>query len=140
MKIFIFRDIAGILLIYALYATVTVLMYGPDSFTESAPPVWPIVMLACSLAGTLFWYLLGEWVIRPNASGTAWYGTWFALLALILGCACYVAYMELSETPADWNPWLHFLGGAGAYYFSTVLFSPLFGKYHIWPARLVRKW
>jgi hypothetical protein len=134
----IFRDLAGILLIYAVYAAVTVLLYDLDSFFTDSPPIWPIVMLLCSLIGMLIWYALGEWVIRPNAPSTTWYGTWFLLLALILGCACYVTFEEF-KLP-DSYPWLHFLGGVGAYYLSSVLFSPLFAKYRLWPSRLIRKW
>jgi len=134
----IFRDLAGILLIYALYAAVTVLLYDVDSFLNGEPPIWPVVMWLGSLIGMLLWYVLGEWVIRPNASSTTWYGTWFLLLALIVGCACFVTYKELLSP--DSYPWLHFLGGMGAYYLSSVFFSPLFAKYLIWPSRIVRKW
>lgn len=141
MKIHYLRDFAGFLLIYALYAAVIVLMYGGiDIFMDDAPPMWPIWMLVGSLSATLVWYFLGEFVIRPNAPNITWYSTWFALVALILGWACFVAYNEFVEAPAQWNPYLHFIGGFFAFYISTVLFSPTFSKYRIWPARIVRKW
>jgi len=140
MKIRIFRDLAGIFLIYALYAVLTVWLYDMDLSAWQPADIWPIDMLAGSLLGMLLWYVLGEWVIRPHASATTWYGTWFALLALILGWACFVFIMESQDTSANPNPWLHFLGGAGFFYLASVLFSPLFAKYLIWPAVIVRKW
>jgi len=139
MKASVLRDIGGILLIYAVYAVAIVLAYDIDL---SDP--WPFIMLLCSLGGMLLWYILGEWVIRPNAAGKVWCGTWFILLALIVGCACYVWFMEEADKAfidlAEGNWWLHFAGGAGAYYVSSVLFSPTFAKYLIWPARIIRKW
>lgn len=139
MKGFLFRDAAGILLLYALYAAITVLLYGVNSFTSDEPTVWPLLMLAGSLVGIALWYVLGEWVIRPNASDTTWYGTWVALLALVILWACYVSYREMKDTPANSYYLLHFVGGIGAYYVASVLFSPPFAKFLIWPARFVRK-
>lgn len=136
-----FRDFAGIFLIYALYATVMVWLYDPESFLGDDPPMWPIYMWIGSFALTLLWYVLGEWVIRPHAVNLTWYSTWFGLLALVFCSACLVSLMEAGDSSQKLTPYpmLHFVGGIGAYYLSSVLFSPLFGKYKIWPAGLVRK-
>lgn len=139
----ILRDIVAILLIYAVYAVITIFVYGGpetfslESFHSDKPPVWPASMLAVSLAMMLLWYVLGEWVIRPNASAATWYAAWSAGLLVILIAATVATFVEVAD---DASPWLHFLGGIGTYYLASVLFSPEFAKYRIWPARLIRRW
>lgn len=138
----VITDIVGILLVYILYAMVIVLIYDPESFLGDDWPIWPVFMWCCSLAATLLWYLIGELVIRPSASPAVWLGVWFLLLAVVVLCAGTASYFEwVEQTDASiFCPELHFSGGIGAYYLSGVLFSPLLGKYMIWPAQYVRKW
>jgi hypothetical protein len=136
MKTALLRDFVGILLVYAIYAMVTVWLYDPEQFLGDDPPLWPIWMWAGSLLCMLLWYVLGEWVIRPNAHSLTWLAAWFGLLGLVLILAVVVSFLE--NTDSYW--WLHFAGGVGAYYVSSVLFSPLFAEYRIWPAKLLRRW
>ena len=137
-------DLAGILIVYSVYAVNTVLIYGLDRFTGDELARLPLEMLCISLGCTLLWYALGEWVIRPTAPSGTWYAVWFLLLAIIVGAAAYITFAEgreaLVHSDAEAHPWLHFVGGVGYYYVASVLFSPTFAKFRIWPARHVRKW
>ncbi len=129
-------DTALTLLVYAIYLVAIVVMYDPQSFLGDAPPLWPIWMWLGSLCMTILWYVLGEWVIRPNAPGISWIGTWICLFVFVLVLAGIVTWLEGMDTYL----WVHVLGGCGSFYFASVLASPLFAKYRIWPASLIRKW
>lgn len=139
-----FIDLAGILIVYSVYAVNTVLVYGLYRFTGDELARWPLIMLAVSLGCALIWYALGEWVVRPTAPSGTWYATWAVLLAVIIGTAAWISFAETREallhSDAESHPWLHFLGGAGYFYLASVLFSPTFAKFRIWPAKLIRSW
>ena len=138
----VFRDFALILLLYAIYAVVIVVVYDWQSFTGDDPPMWPIYGWVGSLAAILIWYVMAEWVVRPNAGNGTFRVLWFVLLAAVICCEAFVAWMELTEESGQSNayPWLHVVGGIGTYYVASVLFSPLYAKYAIWPASRIRRW
>lgn len=137
-------DVAGILAIYILYLIATVMLYGVERFSGDAIETLPLVMVGVSLACTLCWYALGEWVIRPFASAGTWYAVWALLLMIVVATASYVSFREgvlanlPGHTDAETFTWLHFVGGIGSYYLSSVFFSPTFAKFRIWPASHVR--
>lgn len=135
-------DMFGIFVLYAIYAGVVVLLYDLDTTVFDDWPLWPLLVWCGSLGATMFWYLLGTFVIRPNSPPMTWHWVWLALILVVFVCASVATYMELtsSATTSAFYPELHFGGGLGVFYLSSVLFSPLLGKYVIWPARLVRKW
>jgi hypothetical protein len=129
-------DIAGIFTIYGVYAGVAYLIFGPDPDDMMKYGQWALVMIGVSLLCTLVWYALGEWGIKPFAPRSTWMAAWFLLLATTLVTAAVVTFLD-KDNPV---PWLNFLGGFGAYYFASVLFSPAGAKYLIWPAKLIRTW
>lgn len=136
-----FKNITGALVVYALYLIAIVLCYGLDAFTSGEVPVWAIVVLCSSLAAFLLWYVLGEWVIWPDAPKAKWLVTWWLLFIAVGVVAAVVCFREaIDQTQnADSYPALHLCGGLGAFYIASVLFSPDFARHRIWPAGLIHK-
>ena len=145
-------DLLFVVLLYAAYAAVIVVLYGPERFTGDTFESLPLVMLGISLACTVLWYVLGQWLLRPNASAGTWYAWWAVLLVVVVAAASYISFHEsaianmavpagqTANTDAEAIPLLHFLGGVGCFYLATVLFSPIVTRFRIWPARHVRRW
>ena len=135
------KNVTGALGVYALYLIAMVLCYGLDAFTGGEVPVWAIGVLCSSLAAFLLWYVLGEWVIRPNAPDGTWLVTWWLLFIAVGVIAAVVCFLEATAQTqsSDSYPALHFIGGLGAFYICSVFFSPDFARHRIWPARRIHK-
>lgn len=138
----VFRDFTLIILLYVLYAIAIVFVYDLQSFTGDDPPMWPVYGCLGSLAIMFVWYALAEWVVRPNAGIRTFRILWFVLLAAVCCFEAFVAWMEFSDESGQSNayPWLHLVFGIGMYYLASVLFSPSYAKYAIWPASRFRRW
>ena len=131
-------NLTGAVGVYVLYLIVLVLCYGLDVFTQGGElPVWAITVLCSSLAAFLLWYVLADFVIRPNASDAAWLVTWFLLLFAVAIVVAVAIFKEMSGSESYW--WLHLFFGLGAYWISSVFFSPEFARHRIWPSRYLHK-
>ncbi len=138
----VLTEVVGILFIYAIYAIAVVLFYDVDISAPENWPIWPLVVWAGSFLAMAIWYVLASVVIAPQQPLRVWAGVWLLLLSLVIIGAAAATYVEdfYQTDTFQPNPWLHFVGGVGAYYLASLLFSPLFAKYVVWPARFVRKW
>jgi hypothetical protein len=102
------------------------------------------IMLGVSLVSYLIWYVLGEYVVRPNASGSTWYLLWFVLLILILGSAgltTYLSQVDMGDTKnytPEYVATFYFASSVLLFYIVSVFFSPTHAKYRIWPAKYIR--
>ncbi|HTD54674.1 MAG TPA: hypothetical protein VK670_04790 [Silvibacterium sp.] len=138
MKNFVLRDLVFILVIYIVYFAVTWIVAMLAGAPEEAWGEQSLVVLFASLLCTVVWYGVGEWIMRPSTSKGSWYGFWFLLLVVVLGTALLIVILEpLPDVSVEA---VFFVGGAGAYYLATMLFSPFHGKYLIWPSMHVRTW
>jgi len=135
-------DIAFMILIYGIYFAAVDLIYTQEVVLGGEhPDYFPWIVLGVSLMANLTWYVIGEWGVRPNASVAVFYTAWFVLLALIVTAAALAAVFEpLTFLDVVSYPWLNFVGGLGAYYLASVLFSPNSAKFLIWPSKIVRNW
>jgi vacuolar-type H+-ATPase subunit I/STV1 len=125
--------------VYLIYLLAIFYFYGLDAL--SGDDLWPVTVWITSLAAILLWYVLGEWVIRPNATAAKWLATWWLIfvgLGIFVAVACFMETFGQTQS-TDAYPWLHVVGCMGAFYVCSVLFSPLFARYTIWPARLIYK-
>jgi len=138
MKSTVLRDFTFIFLIYAVYFVITLVVayLQGDIAMEEAWSALSLAVLGVSLLCAVVWYVIGEWIMRPSTSRASWYILWFILLLATLGTALAVVIFE----PVPDLNLVYFLGGAGAYYLATMLFSPFHAKYLIWPSIHIRTW
>jgi hypothetical protein len=127
-------DLLGTFLVYGIYAVAIYLIFREDLLTSGQ---FALTMLGISLLCFLAWYAIGEWGIKPYAPVGTWLGVWACLLLVVVASAIAITFYF---DAVNAEPGLHFGGGIGAFYLTSVLFSPAGGKFLIWPAKSIRTW
>ena len=147
-------NVLGIVMVFALFFLVVVFLmqasWLPATGSLNADEVLSVVKTYCyTMLGTSFgcvflWFALGEWAIPPWAPSRTWYLTWCTLLLVIVVTGCVMAFkgpridplQPVNSTIAAY--YLAF--GILPFWIATVCFSPVSGKFIVWPAKLVRTW
>ena len=134
MKNLVVRDFTFIFLIFAVYFGVSLIVANLAGDMTEAWAQPSLVALAVPLLCAIVWYAIGEWIMRPSTSKASWYTLWILFLLVILGTAIAILILD----PEPDLTLVYFIGGAGAYYLATMLFSPFHGKFLIWPSTHIR--
>ncbi len=105
---------------------------------------YAFTVIGVAFGCTLLWFALGEWAIPPWAPSRTWYLTWFALLLVVLVTGCVMAAkgpkVEALD-PVNYTIAAYYLAfGVLPFWIATACFSPVSGKFIVWPAKLVRTW